>query len=97
MKAIFITFDQAHRDKVIEALNSAMQRGFTCFEQVTGRGSKTGEPHYGSHAWPGENSAIVAFTDDEKVAGIIERMRKIDEERPMLGLRAFVLPVEQAL
>lgn len=97
MKAIFITFDQAHREKVLEALNSSMQRGFTCFEQVTGRGSKTGEPHYGSHAWPGENSAIIAMCDDDKVTGILNRMRQIDEERPMLGLRAFVLPVEQAL
>lgn len=97
MKAIFIAYDQAHQDSVIEALSSSMQRGFTCFEQVQGRGSKTGEPHYGSHAWPGMNSAIVTFCEDDRVSLILERLRKIDQESPMLGLRAFVLPVEQAL
>ena len=97
MKAIFIAFDQAHRESVIEALGSAMQRGFTCFEQVQGRGSVTGEPHYGSHAWAGENSAILTVCEDDRVKPILERMRKIDLDKPMLGLRAFVLPVEDAI
>lgn len=97
MKAIFIAYDQAHHDAVIEALSSSMQRGFTCFEQAQGRGSKTGEPHYGSHAWPGMNSAIIAMCEDDRVPIIFDRLRKLDAERPMLGLRAFVLPVEEAL
>lgn len=97
MKAIFIAYDQAHHDRVIEALNSSLQRGFTCFEQAMGRGSKTGDPHYGSHAWAGMNSAIFTMCEDDRVALILDRLRKLDEESPMLGLRAFVLPVEQAL
>ena len=97
MKAIFIAYDQAHRESVIEALSSSMQRGFTCFQQVQGRGSKTGEPHYGSHAWPSENGAILAMCEDDRVPLIFARLRKLDADRPMLGLRAFVLPVEQAL
>lgn len=97
MKAIFIAYDQAHHDAVLETLNSCMQRGFCCFEQVQGRGSKTGEPHYGSHAWPGMNSAIIAMCEDDRIPLLLDRLRKLDEERPMLGLRAFVMPVEQAL
>ena len=97
MKSIFIAFDQAHRESVIEALGSSLQRGFTCFEQVQGRGSETGEPHYGSHAWPSENSAIFAVCEDSRVAPILARLKKLDEDKPMLGLRAFVLPVEQVL
>lgn len=97
MKAIFIAYDQAHHDSVVDALGSSMQRGFTCFEQAMGRGSKTGEPHFGSHAWPGMNSAIITMCEDDRVSLILERLRRIDQEKPMLGLRAFVLPVEQAL
>lgn len=97
MKAVFIAFDQAHREEVIAALNSSMMRGFTCFEDVQGRGSVSGEPHYGSHAWPGMNSAILSMCEDERVPVIMERLRKIDHERPMLGLRAFVFPVEDSL
>lgn len=97
MKSIFIAYDQAHHESIIEALNSCMQRGFTCFEQAMGRGSKTGDPHYGSHAWAGMNSAIIAMCEDDRVPLILDRLRKLDQERPMLGLRAFVLPVEQVL
>ncbi|MBO6012338.1 MAG: hypothetical protein J6P82_02320 [Bacteroidales bacterium] len=97
MKAVFISFDQAHREAVIAALSSTMMRGFTMWEQTHGRGSENGEPHYGSHAWPGENSSILSVCDDNKVPLIMERLRKIDKDSPNLGLRAFVLPVEDAL
>ncbi len=97
MKAIFIAFDQAHRDEIIAALASAMQHGFTMFPDAAGRGTNGGEPHYGSHAWPGQNSAILTVCPDERVENILERLKKIDKERPQLGLRAFVIPVEQAI
>lgn len=97
MKAIFICYDQAHHDAVVAILNSCMQRGFTCWEQAQGRGSESGEPHYGSHAWPGMNSSIMAVCEDDRVPLIFDRLKKLDLDRPMLGLRAFVLPVEQVL
>lgn len=97
MKAIFVSYDQAHQESVIAALSSSLQRGFTCWEQVQGRGSRDGEPHYGSHAWPGMNSAVLAVCEDDRVPQILERLKKIDADKPMLGLRAFVLPVEQVL
>ena len=52
MKSVLITFDQAHYVRIIELLDKLSCRGFSYFEQMRGRGSKTGEPHYGSHAWP---------------------------------------------
>ncbi|MCF0180059.1 MAG: hypothetical protein HUJ97_07440 [Bacteroidales bacterium] len=97
MKAIFISFDQAHRDSVMEALSRSLQRGYTLFPDTWGKGSKTGEPHLGSHAWPSMNSSILTICEDERVAQILKRLREIDEESPMLGLRAFVLPVEDSL
>ena len=39
MKAIFISFDQAHRDEVVEALSRNLQRGYTMFPDTWGRGS----------------------------------------------------------
>ena len=97
MKAIFISFDQAHRDEVIEALGRSLQRGYTMFPDTWGRGSKTGEPHLGCQAWPGINSSILTVHEDDRVTPIMNRLRAIDEETPMLGLRAFVRPVEDML
>ena len=52
MKSVMITFDQAFYERIIKTLDRLNCRGFSYFQQVQGRGSKTGEPHYGSHAWP---------------------------------------------
>ena len=59
MKSVLITFDQAHYVRIIELLDKLSCRGFSYFEQMRGRGSKTGEPHYGSHAWPSMCSASI--------------------------------------
>lgn len=95
MKGVFIAFDQAHKDAVIEALNHLNCRGFSFFEQMQGRGSKTGEPHYGSHAWASMNSGIITMVNDNVVDSLLKALKKIDESAEMLGLRAFVWNIEQ--
>lgn len=93
MKTIFIAFDQAHYDRIIEMLERSNCRGFTAWGQVTGRGSVDGEPHYGSHAWPSMASAIITVVEDERVPTVLARLRAFNDERPKLGLRAFVWDV----
>ncbi len=97
MKAIMISFDQAHYDDVLSALNSVMARGFTLMEQTKGRGSKTGEPHYGTHAWPSMCSTIFTIVDDGQVDNILSRLHDIDKTSEMLGLRAFVWDIEKTI
>ncbi len=94
MKAVFITFDQAHRERIIDTLDRLNCRGYTAWEQITGRGSVSGEPHYGSHAWPSLASAILTMVPDERVEPLLERLRAYDTESPRLGLRAFVWKLE---
>ena len=67
------------------------------FEQVMGAGTKTGDPHLGSHAWPTMNSAIITMVDDDVVPVLMKRLQKIDEDNQMLGLRAFVWNIEQSV
>ncbi|MDE5774134.1 MAG: hypothetical protein K2H86_06735 [Muribaculaceae bacterium] len=97
MKAVFISYDQAHHEAIIEILDKSSCRGFTSFGNVQGRGSKTGEPHYGSHAWPSLASAILTIVEDHRVKPLLERLHALDEERPLLGLRAFVWQIEQTV
>lgn len=97
MKSILITFDQAHYQNVIEALDRSNCRGFTAWEQVSGRGSRTGDPHYGSHAWPSMSSAIITVVEDSNVTPLLKRLKALDDSSPMLGLRAFVWSIEQAI
>lgn len=94
MKSIFIAFDQAHYERIVEMLERSNCRGFTAWEQVTGRGTTDGEPHYGSHAWPSMASAILTVVEDERVPAVLAKLRAFNDERPKLGLRAFVWDVE---
>lgn len=97
MKSVFITFDQAHRERIIEILDRNNCRGFTAWQTVEGRGSVDGEPHYGSHAWPSMASAIITIVADERVPVLLERLKALNSERPKLGLRAFVWNIEQSI
>ena len=97
MKTVFIVYDQAHHDDVIEALNESTVRGYTLVEQVGGRGTKGGDPHLGSHAWPSMNSAIFSVVEDDRVEPLLKRLKQLDMDNPMLGLRAFVWNVEQSI
>lgn len=97
MKSIMITFDQAYNERIVELLDRMNCRGFTRWEQVQGRGTKKGEPHYGSHAWPSMCSAIMTVVDDNKVKPLLEKLHEMDQETEMLGLRAFVWSVEESI
>jgi len=97
MKAILITFDQAHYNHIIEILERNNCRGFTSWQQVSGRGSRDGEPHFGSHAWPSLASAIITMVDDSRVDTLLEKLSELDQERPKLGLRAFVWQIDKTI
>lgn len=97
MKALFIAYDQAHHEAIIETLTRMSCRGFTAFGEVQGRGSHTGEPHYGSHAWPALASALIAFVADDRVDPLLEKLHNLDESKPLLGLRAFVWDIEKSI
>lgn len=97
MKAIFIAYDQAQQEAVLAVLSRSNARGYTLFGTVQGCGSNTGDPHLGSHAWPTQNSALLAVVNDEQTQPILQRLRQADEDNPMLGLRAFVWTIEQSI
>lgn len=97
MKSILITFDQAHYENIMSVLDRMNCRGFTYWERVQGRGSKNGEPHFGSHAWPSMNSAIITIVEDKQVESVLTALKGLDEKKEQLGLRAFVWNIDQAI
>ena len=93
MKAVFMSCNQSMYDEVLNIMNELGIRGFTGWEELIGRGSNEGEPHLGNHAWPSMNSALISVSEDEKAAEFLARLRKLDEENPEQGLRAFAWEV----
>jgi len=94
MKALFITYNQAYNEEIVEMLEDFGQRGFTRWEDIMGRGSKDGIPRMGSHAWPEMNHAVLSVVEDDIVPQIMEEIKKKDTQAPALGLRAFVWNIE---
>ena len=97
MKAIFIAFDQAYYERIVEMLPRLGCRGFTAWQEVQGRGTKTGDPHYGTHAWPSLASAMMTMVEDDRVDSVLEFLHGMDVETPKLGLRAWVMPIERGI
>ncbi|MDR1726214.1 MAG: hypothetical protein LBR17_07230, partial [Bacteroidales bacterium] len=89
MKAAFITYNQAHIENVERVLNQLAIRGFTRWTDVQGRGSKDGEPHLGSHAWPAKNMATLCIIEDSTASLLKKMLRGVDSAAPAQGLRVF--------
>ena len=97
MKAIFVAYNQAYNQEIVELLENLGQRGYTVWEEVGGRGSVDGEPHLGNHAWPTQNHALLTVLEDSLASKVMDALRATDAANKDLGLRAYVLPVEDAL
>ena len=93
MKAVFMSCNQSMYDAVLNIMDEMGIRGFTGWEELMGRGSSTGEPHYGDHAWPSMNSALISVMEDAQATAFLARLRTLDEENNEQGLRAFAWDV----
>ncbi len=97
MKAVFISYNQAHTLQINALMDRLDIRGFTRWALTEGRGSTDGEPHYGTHAWPSMNSSMLVFMKKGGVEPLLEALRELDAEAPGQGLRAFVLDAHQGM
>jgi hypothetical protein len=97
MKSIFISFDQAYYEQVLAILSINHVRGYSGWESVIGRGSVNGEPHFGTHAWPALNTAILTVVDDAKVKPFLDDLRALDATSERMGIRAFVWNIEDGM
>lgn len=93
MKAIMIIYNQAHTEKVEYMLDNLGIKGFSLWENVQGRGSVTGVPHLGTHAWPEINKSVLTVVEDGLVDDVLENVRRIDVVNDEVGIRAFVWDV----
>ncbi len=97
LKSVFIVYNQAHTEKVEYLLDILGIRGFTRWDNLTGRGSVDGDPHMGTHTWPESNSATMTVIEEEKVEQLLNGIKKINHINTEVGIRAFVSDITQAI
>ncbi len=97
MKAIFITYNQAFHDEIMDIMNKSGIRGYTYWEQVAGKGSVSGDPHLGDHAWPTLNSSLMIMLDESLADPFMRKLSELDKSSPAMGLRAFKWAIEASI
>lgn len=65
-------------------------KGYSLWENVQGRGTSTGVPHLGTHAWPEINKSVLTIVEDSTVDTVLDKVKKIDAINEEVGIRAFV-------
>ncbi|MCK4649075.1 transcriptional regulator [bacterium] len=96
MKMIFIVYNAAIKEEVMESLKAIGVENYTKWDRVLGKGPISG-PHFDSDIWPGVNSMLAIAVEDEKKDKIMAKVRelKLKESIAKQGIRAFVLPLEE--
>lgn len=94
---VFVVYSQAADYDVIAALKQSGIKGYTKLEKARGEGTET-EPKLHTHTWPGENNVLfIALEKDSDLPEIMSLVRKLKENHPRTGLKAFVLPMEEII
>lgn len=97
LKSVFIAYNQAYHPLILKILSKLSLKGYTSWNHIQGRGTHSGKPHLGSHAWPTMNDAMLVVVPTSKLDGLLHELRKLDEATPEQGLRAFVWSIEQTI
>ena len=94
MKMVFIVYNIAINDEVMEILRAEKIEQYTRWERVTGVG-KTSGPHLDTHVWPAVNSVLVVAVEEDKKNRLIEEIKELRKKIGKEGIKAFVLPLEE--
>jgi nitrogen regulatory protein PII len=97
MKAIMIIYNQAHTERIEYLMDKLGIKGYTLWENVQGRGSHTGVPHLGTHAWPEINKSVLTIVENDIVDDVLATVSKINTINEEVGIRAFVWEVEKSV
>ena len=95
MKLVLIACDQAHSPEVLRLLADAGAHNYTKWIGVQGKGAASG-PHLGTPVWPKQNHAFAVAVEDAQARQIVDAVRTLRGTLPMGGVKAFVLPIEDA-
>lgn len=94
MKMVFIMYNIAINDEVMEILKDVEIENYTRWERTTGRGKASG-PHLGTNVWPPVNSVLAVAVEDNKKDRLIEEIKKMRQKIGKEGVKAFVWTLEE--
>jgi nitrogen regulatory protein PII len=95
MKMLFIAYNEAIDEEVMEILDANAVASYTKWAKVLGKGKASG-PHLQSQVWPKANNVLMIAAADEQAGKIVQDIRGLRTTLSHEGVKAFVLPLEEA-
>jgi nitrogen regulatory protein PII len=96
MKMLILVYNDVSDEIVTGALKKAHVQRYTKWKEVYGEGEET-EPKLGTHIWPGKNNVLAIVAEDDAMPLIRETINITKKEHPKIGLKTFVLQVEETI
>ncbi|OPX28123.1 MAG: hypothetical protein B1H08_06525 [Candidatus Omnitrophica bacterium 4484_171] len=94
MKMVFIMYNIAINDEVMQILKDMEIEYYTRWDRATGCG-KTSGLHLGNHIWPPVNSVLAIAVEDKKKDELIKQIKELRKKLGKEGIKAFVLPINE--
>lgn len=95
MKMAMIVYNEALDNEVMEILESCSMKNYTKITGVFGCGASSGT-HLGTDVWPGRNSILYVACDEEASKKIIAAVTQMRKSLGPEGIKAFLMPIEEA-
>lgn len=92
---VLIIHDRAIDEEVGDLLSALDLQYYTKWKDVVGVGEK--DPHLGDHVWPGLNNVTMVVVEEGKEERLMKSVKALQAAFPSVGLRAFVVPVLDAV
>ncbi len=92
---VLIIHDRAIDEEVGDLLSALDLQYYTKWKDVVGVGEK--DPHLGDHVWPGLNNVTMVVVEERKEERLMKSVKALQAAFPSVGLRAFVVPVLDAV
>jgi hypothetical protein len=96
MKLLMIICPEERQSQIAGLIEEHGVRSFTQFPEVMGEGA-TGK-RLATHVWPGKSMLMFTVVTDEKKDELVVALKECQKSLfPGEGMKAFVLPAEEAL
>jgi len=94
-KMVMISYNEAIDAEVMEVLAGCGLKNYTKILATFGRGTTSGV-HLGNDIWPGRNNILYIACEEKEAKEILSCIKELRKKLGKEGIKAFILPVEEA-
>ncbi len=93
---VLFVYNAPLEKEIMAGLAAAGIHYYTKWEKVLGTG-KSSDPRLDTNVWPGYNSALLIYCEDQCMDKIKETIKNIKNKMPKGSVSAYVWPLEEVI